>query len=398
MSIRAGVGLSTESDAYLAAKEAVRQALTNLHCKKINLDLALAFSSIELAFPTLLKTIGTYLGDVPIIGCSGAAIISDQGISKPGLVILLLDFSEDIYSNTACVREIKVRTSESAGEELADMLLYGFHDLRRDLSIIFCDGLIRESSNLISGLQKKLGKSFPLVGGFASDNLRFKKTYVYFNQELLSDAVCGLLLGGKLNFGIGVKHGWRPLGKPRRVTKSYGNVVSEIDGAPAANIYEEYFASDIANLRKELKHISILYPIGIYLPGEVEYLLRNLLSIQDNGYLVFQGNVPQGAQIRLMIGTKESCLLATQQALAEVKKGLAGHKINFLLVFDSISRYILLGRQAEQELKIIKEALEPDTHIIGLYTYGEQAPLRAVSYQGMTYLHNQTITILGFGN
>jgi hypothetical protein len=98
-----------------------------------------------------------------------------------------------------------------------------------------------------------------------------------------------------------------------------------------------------------------------------------------------------------MIGTKESCLSATHQALYEMKQGLAGKPINFVFVFDSISRYILLGRQANSELEIIKEELGKDTPIIGIYTYGEQAPLKAINYQGRSYLHNQTITILGLG-
>jgi len=48
-------------------------------------------------------------------------------------------------------------------------------------------------------------------------------------------------------------------------------------------------------------------------------------------------------------------------------------------------------------LEIIKEKLGKDTPIIGIYTYGEQAPLRAVNYQGRGYFHNQTIAILGIG-
>ncbi len=393
MAIQVGIGLSRETNPILAAKEAVRQAKINLDSEKI--DLAIAFSSTNLAYPGLLKTIASCLSGAPLLGCSGMAIISHQGIYKNGLIIMLLAFSKDAYFTTACVKEIKNKGSLSAGEELGEKLLYGFQDIRRDLGITFSAGLIEDSSSFIAGLQERLGKSFPFIGGHASDNLGFKKTFVYYNQELLSDAAAAMLLGGKLNFGIGVKHGWKPLGKPRRVTKSSANTVYEIDDLPAANIYEEYFALDLASLKKELKRISILYPIGIYLPGEEEYLLRNLISIRDDGSLFFQANVPQGSQIRLMIGTKDSCLLATRQALEEVKNGLLGRKVNFALVFDSVSRYILLGRQAEQELKIIKESLGEDTQIIGLYTYGEQAPLRAVNYQGMTRLHNQTITILG---
>jgi len=393
MSISVGVGLSTEKDPILAAKEAVRMANLNIHNKRA--DLAICFSSVDLASSILIKTINISLGEhIPIIGCSGAAIICNQDICKHGVVVMLLNLPEGVHFNTACTKELAAKSSQGAGEELGQKLLYGFKGVRRDLSIMFCDGLIQEGSNLIHGLQEKLGRSFPLVGGSASDNLKFQKTYLYFNQEIFSDGACAILFGGKLNFGLGVKHGWKPLGKPRYVTKCSGNIVRAIDNTPAAQVYEEYFACNLTELRKKLKYISVLYPIGIYLPGEEEYLLRNLISIENDGSLVFQGNVPENSLIRLMIGTKESCLTATRQATDEAKKSGAN---NFVLVFDSISRYILLRREANRELKIIKEGVGKDTPVIGLYTYGEQAPLEAISYHGQTYFHNQTIVILTVG-
>ncbi|MCU0651417.1 MAG: FIST C-terminal domain-containing protein [Candidatus Omnitrophica bacterium] len=393
MSIKIGVGLSIEHEPVLAAKDALRRARNNLSSEKI--DLAIVLSSVSLAYPIALKTISANLGDIPLIGCSGLAIICNQGIYKNGIIIMLLSFSKEAFFTTSCVKEIKNKGSLAAGEELGEKLLYGFQDVRRDLGIIFSAGPLEDSPGFILGLQERLGKSFPLIGGCASDNFAFKKTFIYFNREQLLDAVAAVILGGKLNFGIGTKHGWKPLGKPRQVTRAAANTVYEIDNKPAVNIYEEYFALDLSGLKKELKRISILYPIGIYLSGEEEYLLRNLVSVHDDGSLIFQDAIPKGAQIRLMIGTKDSCLLATRQALEEVQNGLFGRKANFALVFDSVSRYILLGRKAEQELKIAREMLGADTQIIGLYTFGEQAPLRAVNYQGMTRVHNQTISILG---
>jgi len=395
MAIRAGIGLSTAKDHIQAVKEALSEARRNIYKDKF--DLAIVFSSIEFAHPGTLKTIGNLLGDIPIIGCSSLAIISQDGVFKHGLIIMLLSLSPDTSINVAHVKDITAETIVDAGKLLGERLLGPLKDVRRNLSVIFSDGLIQDCSGLLSGLQEKLGISFPLIGASASDNLSFQKTYLYFNQEIFDNGACGILLSGKLNFGLGTKHGWKPLGKPRQVTKSMGNIVAEIDAAPAVKIYEEYFAKDLAELKNDLKQISILYPIGIYLPGEEEYLLRNLSSIEEDGSLVLQGSVPQDCQIRLMIGTKESCLNATHQAVEEVKKGLLGRPADLVLIFDSVSRYILLGRQAAQELQIIKEGLGKNTPIIGIYTYGEQAPLRATSYLGKTYFHNQTVTILGLG-
>lgn len=396
MAIQVGIGLSMAKDHALAVKEAIGQARINIPKDKI--DLAVVFTSIEFAYHHIIKRISSLLGSIPIIGCTGTAIISHQGIFKHGLAIMLLGLPEGVYFNAAYVKEISTKSALAAGEELGEKLLYGCKDVRRDLSLIFSDGLLPDSSGLIWGIQERLGRSFPLVGGCASDNFTFKKTYLYFNQEIFNDAACGILLGGKLNFGLGVKHGWKPLGKPRYITKSKGNILYEIDNAPAVKLYEEYFGKGLSELKKDLTRISIFYPIGIYLEGEEEYLLRNIFSIEENGALVLQGNVVQKSLTRLMIGTKEACLDAAQQAAEEAKRDLGGTKINFALVFDSASRYILLGRKAGLELETVKERLGKDTPFAGVYTYGEQAPLRAVGYRGKTYFHNQTITILTLGD
>lgn len=396
MAIQASIGLSAEKDPVSAAKEAVLQARRNLHAEKI--DLAIAFGSIDLFSAGLAKTLEVYLADMPVIGCSSTAVISSQGILKRGLAIMLLSFPDNVYFNAACLRELSAKMPQAAGEELGEKLLYGFSGIRRDLGIIFSDGLMRENAKLIYGLQEKLGSSFPFVGASASDNLRFSKSYLYFNHDIFSNAACGVLLGGKLNFGLGTKHGWQPLGKPRRVTRSKDNTVYEIGGVRAANFYEEYFGYSLSKLRQELKLISVLYPIGIYLSGEEEYLLRNIVSIENDGSLVFQGDVPEESEVRLMIGTKESALEAARQALEEAKKSLSGGKISLVLILDSISRYLLLGRDADKELDVIREGLEQDTPLIGLYTYGEQAPLTAINYRGKAYFHNQTISIVAIGS
>ncbi|RKY31477.1 MAG: hypothetical protein DRP74_04775 [Candidatus Omnitrophota bacterium] len=399
MAINVGVGFSTKTNATLAAAEAVRKAKLNLDNAKV--DLAIVFSTVDLVNYGMLNTISEETQNARVIGCSGAAVISPRSILNRGLVVMLLCLPKDIYFNTSCVKEVKKSGALNAGRELAEGLLYGFRNVRRDLSIIFSDGLIAEGSNLIFGVQEKLGRSFPLVGASASDNMRFSKTHLFFNQEIFSDGAVGIIWAGKVNFGLGIKHGWKPLGKPRSVTESRGNIVQSIGNKPAIGIYEEYLNYSRAQIEKELRRISVLYPIGIYLAGEDEYLLRNIISIEKGGALRFQGNVPKGSQIRLMIGTKESCFEATKQSVEEAQKKLSiamvgskGQTNKFVLVFNSASRYTLLGREAMKEWDIIHQGFNPEIPLAGVYTFGEQAPLKAVSYQGQAYFHNQSIATL----
>jgi hypothetical protein len=395
MTIKVSIGISKERDYVKAVKEAAMLAKAGLYEEKI--DLIIIFSTASFAHPNTIKTINNLFPEIPLIGCSGMAIITKEGIHKQGLALMLLSISQNLYFNTACVSEITNKTPLEAGIELGDKLMYGFKNIRRDMAILFCDGLIKNGSSLINGLQEKLGKSLPMIGASASDNLLFHKTHIYFNQGVFNDACCGIIWGGKLNFGIGAQHGWKPLGKPHTATTARGDVIEKIDGLPAAKMYEDYLGYTRDRLKEELKLISVLYPLGMFVPGEEEYLLRNILSIENDGSMHLQGNIIEGAQIRLMIGNKDTCLEATRHALKETTVTFKEKGINFALIFDSISRYILLGRDAEKELEIIKAALGKETPFLGIYTYGEQAPLKAMNYQGQAYFQNQTISVLAMG-
>ena len=391
-----GLGFSESKDQIQATNDAIAQALValgNLHA-----SLAFIFTTTEFANPIVLKTANNLLEGIPILGCSSLSIITNKGIFKHGFAVLLINLNQEIFFNIASIKDINKKNPAINGNELGEKLLYGCKNVHRSLNLIFLDGLVTGTTNLINGIQEKLGRGFPLLGASASDNLAFHKTYQYFNNELLSESCCGILFGGKLSFGIGIKHGWSPLGKMRYITKSNGNVIEEIDNKPAVKLYEDYLAKDTMELFKELRRVSIFYPIGIYLEGEREYLLRNIISIKDDGSLVTQGDVPENSKIRLMISTKDSCLNATADSCKDAKNNLGNKKIKFVMVFDSTSRFSILNRQRKKELSIIKEVFGENTPLIGIYTYGEQAPLNSINYLGRSYFHNQSISVLAVGD
>ena len=184
MSINVGVGLSTSKDPIHAAQEALQQAKIRFSHEKP--DLILVFATINLSTPVILKTIRLSIPEIPIMGASSAAVIYDESSYNNGLIIMLLGFPEGIYFNNTLVTDVKNKTPIIAGEELGDKLLYGFKNIRRDLSLIFCDGLIDNTQELVNGMQEKLGRSFPLVGACASDNLKFTRTNIIFFSRLVS--------------------------------------------------------------------------------------------------------------------------------------------------------------------------------------------------------------------
>jgi hypothetical protein len=395
-----GIGLSLEENSFLATEEAIRQAKAHLN-NSGKIDLCLVFNSCDFSAAGVLKGFNALLRDIPIIGASGPAIISEKGLFKHGIAVILLGFPDGAYCRVAATRDISEKNPFNCGKELAEKLLLGFKNIPRNLGLLFFDRQIESGPNFIAGLQETLGKGLPCIGSSLSNQYDHSHSCLYLNDETLSNSCAGILWGGKTTFGVGIKHGWKPLGKPHTVSSAVGNIINAIDNKPAIEIYEDYLGYDAAKLSKDLKKLSISYPIGVFIPGEKEYLLRNVVSIDPRGALVCQGSIPEGSTIRLMISTPETCLDATTQAIKEAQENLARSRLGqgninnsrFAIVFSSISRYNLLRRNIRKELNLIKSGLG-ETKFLGIYTSGELAPLTTSSYHGQIYFHNQDFSVL----
>lgn len=395
MNFKAVIGKSQKKDLLEAVHEATHACLSQIPASEITLTIV--FSTPAFAIQSLLNHIQLGLkASAPLIGCSGMHIITPEGTQKEGLVLLLLSLP-NVKISCGVIGSSLPQDAFLAGQELGTQLLTNLKNYRRELCLLFSDGLSEYTPELIKGLQSILGRSFPFVGGGASDTFEFKRTCQYYGENLLNKGTVAALFAGKLSYGIGIRHGWKPLGKIRAATDSSANIIKKIDGKKASHLYEDYFAKTLSELKKEIVHINILYPIGVYLEGEKEYLLRNVISLNDDGSITTQGDIPQGSAIRLMIGTKESCLEAAHQAARQVAAAMRNRKITCALVISSTSRARILGRAIDSEIMVIKEVLGENTPLAGFYSYGEYAPLGAMSYYGQTYLHNQAIAIIGIG-
>ena len=390
MSIRVGVGTSENPDAFLAGQEAARCA-----CQKAQedfLDLLIIFASVKFDQQSLLRGLKSVCQNATIIGCSSAGEITTTGSSRNSLAVMGLKSSTLGFSTgLGCGLSQDARAAgQKCAQEAIRAKLHSRHAF-----VMFPDGLSGNGTDVIRGAQEVLGTSFPIVGGSAGDDYFFQKTYQYYHDRVFSDAVVGILFGGEVSIGIGTRHGWGAIGKAHEVTKACGNIIEELDGKEALAIYRDYFGQEAQKL-KELSwaKIGTVYPLGMSIPDEEEYLIRYVVKATPEGALVCAAEVPQGSQVHLMIADKDGVLNAAREAAARAKRGLKDVKIKAVIIFDSIARKRILGRDAIEEIEVIKKALGEAAPIIGFYSYGEQAPLRAQRYIGKSYFHTETVVIL----
>lgn len=390
----ATIGWSANPDAYLAGQAASRSAWQQLSPQRMACGIVFGSSWFDQA--RLLEGVKHVFQNVPVVGGSTAGEITPQGPKSHSCVVLALSAAQVVVSLGVGTG---VRTDPRlAGHQAAQQAVRRFQGKTRRGLILFGDGLLTGYAEVLRGVQEVLGTSSLVTGGLMADDLRFTHTYQYADGAVLNESVVSLLLGDGCTIGVGVEHGFAPISKPRRVTRAQGHLLQELDGQPASSVYEEYFgASLLKSLRQAgLTRRLIAYPLGIQMESGEDYLLRNIMAFEPDGSLVCTGEVTEGGWVQLMIGSKELALQAASSAARQAVQHLSN--VWCLIVFDSVARRKLLGREAALELARIRDVVGLTVPIVGCYTYGEQAPLGTPYPYGRASVQTGACLIVALGS
>jgi hypothetical protein len=325
-----------------------------------------------------------------LVGCSTGGQIRGDQILDDEIVALALSFDETRV-RVAIGEALDPPNSRACGEGIGRQLADG------DLAGIFIlsDGLHINGSELVRGVASVVGSSVPLTGGLAGDGPRFETTLVGADGPPRSNVVAGVgFYGPAIRIAHGSAGGWDQFGPRRKVTRSKGNVLFELDGEPALDLYERYLGEEDA---RGLPSAALLFPLLVYEPSRPnDDIVRTILAIdRDERSMTFAGDVPEGWVAQLMRGNfdrlAQGAAKAASQTRAKVPSNPNGDEAAILV--SCIGRRLLMGQNALDEIEAAGAELGNAVKQIGFYSYGEISP-HAVS--GVCQLHNQTMTITTF--
>lgn len=390
--IKAGVGRSSNPNPIEAGKEACKTALEKAGGRA---NLIIVFSTVAYDQKRVIDGVKSVSKEIPLVGCSDSGEITTEGPSSKHVAVMALNTDLEF---TIGVGKGTDKDSFEAGKEAAQ-------EIKKkaktpiSLFLMLLDGLAENGAAAVRGVQAIFGKNFPIIGGSAGDDFLFKKTYEYYNDEVLTNSVIGIGVSGNFTFGVGVRHGWEPIGLPMKVTKAKGGKLIEVNNRPALSIYEDYFGKNAEELIKEpIARMAYTYPLGMSVEGSPELLIRDVVIANEKGEITCAAEIPEGSEIRLMLGDPDKAIQAAEEAAKNALSQLKEAKPKAIFVFDCMARNKLLGARIGEEISAIQNVLGKDIPLIGFYTYGEQAPLGGVlGPECFSVFHNETIALLVLG-
>jgi hypothetical protein len=323
-----------------------------------------------------------------IIECSTAGEILGTQVRDDSIAVTAVLFEKTELHFVEI--DIKVpEESAAVGKALADALPKSnlLH------AMVFSDGLRVNGTALVKGLNDNLPPNVSVTGGLVGDGSDFKKTVVGLDHVAVEGKVVLLGFSGTdLKVGYGSLGGWDTFGIERMITKSAGNVLYELDGQPALELYKTY----LGDQAKGLPSTGLLFPLRMRLGDDKETeVVRTILGINEaNQSMTFAGDMPEGRSVALMKANFERLIDGAQGAGSMSIEPLGAKSAELAVLVSCVGRKLVLKERTEEEIEAVRLAIGEKPVITGFYSYGELCPSAASEKQ--CRLHNQTMTITTF--
>ncbi len=276
--------------------------------------------------------------------------------------------------------------SHNVGKKLAEFL--PTEDLKH--TVVLSEGLEINGSALVDSINQYLPEGVTVTGGLAGDGEAFEQTLVGCN--VLPQPKRAVLIGfygSALRVGYASKGGWVAGNEAYTITKSKENILYELNGRPALDVYTELLGPKA----DQLPSAGLLFPLQIILPEEGQ-VVRTILGIDESAKsITFAGDMPEGLVAHIMHASENDLIESARQAGVESSAALQPLKPQFALLVSCVGRHLVLKDRIEEEVAAVQQSLGEQATLHGFYSYGELCPETGSQ---KCLLHNQTMTITTF--
>ncbi|MGB5961915.1 MAG: FIST N-terminal domain-containing protein [Coleofasciculaceae cyanobacterium] len=387
MSLKSAVSYCRIDDSLTAGEAAMKEVISKMEGHKP--DFLLLFATVGHDLDKLIQGIYSIAGNIPLAGCSGAGSITNLGCDEANHSFALMGLKSEQMEFHPFIIPGLSQEAEDVGEKIGTQL----NSLKiaasdKKLLLLFPDGLTVNTDKLFRGISSKFSNHVDFIGGTASNDFHAPKTYQFCNQEILSDAVSGVLITGEFDYIIGISHGCKPIGNYRTITKAEDNIIYEIDQQPALDLLKSFIGSERFS---DIVQVNVLGLGQSFAQADSDELIaRAIMGFnEEQGSIQIGAKLTVGSQVRFTRRDRIKVRKSTQIVAQQVIDKLEHPQEATYFYFNCVGRGSYLFGDSDVDVKSLLEVLG-QKNLIGFFTLGEIAPVR-----GENYFHNYTGVMVG---
>jgi small ligand-binding sensory domain FIST len=368
--IRGGVGYSNARNPRSAAAEATAAALAQAGISRATGALCFATPAYGAAYPMILRTVASEAHTREVAGCSSMGVIAGETEIESGhaLAVLVFGGSEDeIHATRFFVPTLRGRAAGVASEVAA--AVRPKLD-KSNLLILFADTYNFEAEATLEALGTEL-PGVTIAGGGASEDGSIGETFVFCGDTISSNAVSGMLLSGEFELTLANTIACGLIGTAHRVTAARDNIVIELDGRPAYEVFAEAAGPLAADLRRALTYIFVAIPV--YENADTiergQFVVRNIVGAsEEHGVIAVAFQPKVGDTVGFVLRDAERSREDLKATLDDLNDRLDNKtQPAFGLYFNCVSRGAGLYNIPGHDSAYIRRALGP-VPVAGFFT------------------------------
>ncbi|MFD2916583.1 FIST signal transduction protein [Psychroserpens luteus] len=352
--------------------------------QKLNKPLVLVFGNrYMLEDASIYEEIKTLFPDGDIVFGSACAEISSSTVNEDSITVTAMEFEKSKFIiKTSNVLNTDLDSFKTGNDLIKQFPLEGLKYV-----FVVSEGSFINGSQLTKGMSSSNNGNLLITGGLCGDDTRFEKTLASYNENPKEGEIVAVgFYGESLEITFSIHGGWTPFGPERTVTKSDGNILYELDGKPALDLYKTY----LGDKAKDLPGAALLYPLNVKSEDEEQSIVRSILNInEENNAVILAGDIKENSKVQLMMTNVDNIANASERAAKQALE-FRKNKPEIALLVSCIGRKLVLDQRVEEEIDEVIEILGDGTTVSGFYSYGEIAPFHG---EMACQLHNQTMTI-----
>jgi len=303
--INATFGQAQAINGREAAAQATHLALENAGREKIGLGIV--FASHQYPIQDVLNGVATLAGDTPLFGMSVSGEITPSGIGQRSVIVALLSGSG-----------LQARADWWPG--FGDDGRPALQKITQGLQQVQTNGVVLLSADGLNGDADWLCDSLPanhyeIAGALASGDLRRRRSYQIGGRLAGQGGLSAAFLNGNISIGVGLGHGWKPVGADFQISNARGPWIRAINHRTPAEAYANLMGYNAREWAfPPLNELVRLYPLGFEIPNSDELLVRSPLRVETDGSLRMHTAITEGSSAYFMLGSSAACQQAAETA------------------------------------------------------------------------------------
>jgi len=351
-----------EGKLFKYSLETKKKVLEFLSTFSRNPDVILLFSKDDVKINAILSILKDFYPSTPVIGSTVEGLIFDKLAYETNKMFLIVALFLKKGKIIPFIFENVTNNEKNAGLYLQNLVTKN-----TSFIFLFVESIVTNVGKILSTFNEKYG-NIPIFGFASGDSLEFKNTYQFFDLNIYTDSMVGLIFEGDFYYNYMVSLKTKPL-FDLVVTESEEIFIKKINNKKALD-----FIGEILEKADVKEKILLQFLFGLKMKNKKRAFTPISINYEKKNFQILE-EIPSGSEVKFVVPDEEERIddIKLKLDLFSQAVNFSYTQAGFISVCTSCGK--ILYDDSEEEIKWIWEKFD-NIPIFGTFNFGAIFPIK----------------------